>query len=55
MDVWDLDEVGFAMTLPTNYSWSAVGERVIIPYEASQGRRVNGIGAYCRAGPEAGR
>jgi len=55
MDVWDLDEVGFAMTLPTNYSWSAVGGRLTIPYEAPQGRRVNGIGAYCSAGPEAGR
>ena len=33
------------MTASTNYSWSPVGERLYIPYEAPQGRRVNAIGA----------
>jgi hypothetical protein len=32
-----------------------VGERLRIPYEAPQGRRVNVIGAYFSHGPEAGR
>ena len=34
------------MTLPNNYSWSPVGQRVYVPYEAPQGQRVNAIGAY---------
>lgn len=49
-----LDEAGFAPTLPTTYSWSAVGERLVIPYEAPQGRRVNVLGAYFSHGPQAG-
>jgi hypothetical protein len=32
-----------------------VGERLRIPYEAPQGRRVNALGAYFSSGPEAGR
>jgi hypothetical protein len=32
-----------------------VGERLRIPYEAPQGRRVNAIGAYVSHGPQAGR
>jgi hypothetical protein len=32
-----------------------VGERLSIPYEAPQGRRVNAIGLYCSQGPAAGR
>jgi hypothetical protein len=43
------------MTLPINYSWYPKGERLLIPYEAPQGRRVNAIGAYIRHGVEAGR
>jgi DDE superfamily endonuclease len=46
--------VGFAPTLPTSYSWSPVGERLLVPYEAPQGRRINGIGAYCSHGVLAG-
>jgi putative transposase len=37
------------MTLPNNYSWSPVGERIYVPFEAPQGRRVNAIGAYFAA------
>lgn len=33
------------MTLSNAYSWSPVGKRVYVPYEAPQGRRVNAIGA----------
>jgi putative transposase len=55
IDLYHSDEVGFAPTLPLCYSWSLVGQRLCIPYEAPQGRRVNGIGAYCTHGVEAGR
>jgi DDE superfamily endonuclease len=55
IDLYHSDEVGFAMTLPVCYSWSLVGKRHSIPYEAPQGRRVNAIGAYCSHGVEAGR
>jgi len=43
------------MTLPTTYSWYLQGARLVVPYEAPQGRRVNVIGAYFTHGPEAGR
>lgn len=33
------------MTLPNAYSWSPVGKRLYVPYEAPQGRRVNVVGA----------
>lgn len=42
------------MTLPINYSWYPKGERLLIPYEAPQGRRVNAIGAYISHGVQAG-
>ena len=53
--VCHLDEAGFAMTLPVCCSWFPVGERLAVPYEAPQGRRVNAIGAHFTHGPEAGR
>ena len=40
-----MDEVGFSMTASTYYSWSPVGQRLYVPYEAPQGRRINAIGA----------
>jgi putative transposase len=49
-----LDEAGFAMTLPVTYRWYPQGERLLIPYEAPQGRRVNAIGAYISHGVQAG-
>ena len=54
LDLTYLDEAGFAMTLPVCYSWFPIGERLCIPYEAPQGRRVNAIGAYFSHGPLAG-
>jgi putative transposase len=54
IDLYESDEVGFAMTLPMCYSWTLAGMRLWVPYEAPQGRRVNGIGAYCTHGVEAG-
>lgn len=47
--------MGFAPTLPTRYSWYPVGERLSIPDEAPQGRRVNAVGLYFSRGPQAGR
>jgi hypothetical protein len=55
IDLCHLDEAGFALTLPTTYSWYPQGERLRVPYQANQGRRVNVIGAYFTHGPEAGR
>jgi putative transposase len=53
--VVDVDEAGFAPTLPVCYSWFPKGQRLRIPYEAPQGRRVNAIGGYFSHGPLAGR
>lgn len=50
-----MDEAGFALTLPTTYSWCVQGQRLRVPYQAPQGRRVNVVGAYFKHGPEAGR
>ncbi|MCA1597615.1 MAG: transposase [Chloroflexi bacterium] len=55
IDLCHLDEAGFALTLPTTYSWCPQGQRLRVPYQAPQGRRVNVIGAYFTHGPEAGR
>jgi putative transposase len=55
IDLCHLDEAGFALTLPTTYSWCLQGERLRVPYQAPQGRRVNVIGAYFTHGPAAGR
>lgn len=54
LDLCHLDEAGFGMTLPPSYSWFPQGERLTIPYEAAQGRRVNALGAYVSHGPAAG-
>ncbi len=43
------------MTLPPCRSWFPQGERLTVPYEAPQGRRVNAIGAHFTHGPAAGR
>lgn len=50
-DLYHLDECGFAPTLPTSYTWAREGTRVVVPYEAPQGRRVNVLGALAAAGP----
>jgi len=54
IDLWFLDQSGFAPTLPTGYGWGRRGHRLVVPYEAPQGRRVNVVGAlapYAPAGP----
>ncbi len=50
-----LDEAGFALTLPPCRTWAVQGAQVRVPYEASQGQRVNVIGAHFTHGPAAGR
>jgi hypothetical protein len=55
IDLCHLDEAGFALTLPTTYSWVPRGQRLRVPYQAPQGRRVNVIGAHFTHGPDAGR
>jgi hypothetical protein len=45
IDLWFLDQSGFAPTLPTGYTWSRRGHRLVVPYEAPQNRRVHVVGA----------
>ncbi len=54
MDLCHVDQAGFALTLPTGYSWGLVGQPLRVPYEAPQGRRLNAIGGYFSHGPLAG-
>lgn len=54
MDVCHVDEAGFALTQPTTTSWGPVGCRLLVPYIAPQGRRLNVIGGYFSHGPQAG-
>jgi len=51
IDRWFLDQSGFAPTLPTGYTWGRRGQRLEVPYEASQGRRVNVVGALAPFDP----
>jgi hypothetical protein len=45
-DLFFLDESGFAPTIPTGYTGSRIGQRVVIPREDTQNRRVNALGAH---------
>jgi hypothetical protein len=49
--LWFLDQSGFCPTLPTGYGWSRLGRRLVVPYEAPQGRRVNVVGALAPYDP----
>lgn len=51
IDLYYLDEAGFAPTLPTGYTWARRGVRPLVPYEAPHGRRLNAIGAVAPFGP----
>lgn len=51
IDLVFLDQSGFAPTLPTGYTWGRRGRRVVVRYEAPQGRRVNAVGAYAPYDP----
>jgi putative transposase len=46
IQLYYLDECGFAPTLPVGSSWCLPGRRKLIRYEAPQGRRVNALAAY---------
>jgi hypothetical protein len=52
IDLWFLDQSGFAPTLPTSYSWGRLGTRLVVPYEAPKGRRVNVVGALAPYDPD---
>lgn len=43
------------MTQPTTYAWFPRKERLIVPFESNQGRRINVLGAIFSHGPQAGR
>ena len=50
IELYYMDEAGFAPTLPMGYTWAREGVRAIVPYEAPEGRRVNVIGALAPLG-----
>lgn len=50
IELYHLDEAGFAPTMPVGYTWAREGVRAIVPYEAPQGRRCNVIGALAPFG-----
>jgi hypothetical protein len=50
IDLYYLDESGFVPTLPVSYTWARVGVRPLVPYEASQRRRLNVLGALAPHG-----
>jgi transposase len=45
LELFYLDESGFAPSLPTGYSWCLPGQRKRVKYEYPQGRRVNVLAA----------
>ena len=45
IELYYLDESGFAPTLPLGYTWAREGVRPLVMYEAPQGRRINVLGA----------
>jgi transposase len=51
VDLYYLDECGFAPSLPTGYSWCLPGQRKLVCYEYPQGRRVNVLATYQPFGP----
>lgn len=55
IDLWFLDQSGFCPTLPTGYGWGRRGHRLVVPYEAPQGRRVNVVGALAPYDPTGSR
>lgn len=51
IDLFFLDQSGFAPTLPTGYTWGRRGRRVVVRHEAPQGRRINVVGAFAPDAP----
>ncbi len=54
IDVWFLDESGFAPTLPTSYTWARTKARALVWDEPPQGRRLNVLGALAVGGSAPG-
>ena len=54
IDLWFLDQSGFAPTLPTGYTWARTGTRALVWDEPPQGRRLNVLGALAPDGADAG-
>jgi hypothetical protein len=50
IELYYLDESGFAPTLPLGYTWAREGTRPLVLYEAPQGRRINVVGALAPFG-----
>jgi len=48
---WVLDQSGCVPTLPTGYGWGRLGTRLVVPYGAPPGRRVNAVGALAPDDP----
>src|SRR3981081_675163 len=51
IDLFFLDQAGFAPTLPTGYTWARVGARKRVRYEAPERRRGEVVGGRAAAGP----
>jgi transposase len=51
IDLYFLDQCGFAPTLPTGYTWARIGVRKLVRYQAPEGRRVNVVGAWAPEDP----
>jgi putative transposase len=49
-----LDESGFSPICPVSYSWIQIGERRRVPFENSEGRRLNLLAALDKDGPAPG-
>jgi len=54
IDLWYLDESGFAPTLPTGYTWARTKIRALVWDEPPQGRRLNVLGALAPCGDAPG-
>src|SRR5258707_4675240 len=51
IDLYFLDQAGFAPTLPTGYTWGPAGVRELVRYETPDQRRVNVVGAWAPEAP----
>jgi hypothetical protein len=54
IDLFSLDESGFAPTLPTSYTWARTKVRPLVWDEPPQGRRLNVLGALAVGGEAPG-
>jgi hypothetical protein len=52
IDLYFLDEAGFAPTLPTGYTWARTGTRALVARQDKRNRRVNVLAALAQEGVE---